>query len=290
MSREKFEKYEKELRRLKGVDIKVSGSSTVTIGHVIVKISGSGRVTEEEIKISGSGSIIGSIRVDRIITSGSFSCDGDLEVDELHISGSCSISGTIKGRSLKTSGSCRIGQSLQASLIQTSGSLFVGRDVIGEYIKTSGSFKAESVSAIDCEVYGNFKLKKVNCKGTFKAEISGSCVIEEGIKAKDVNIRRAFERVGEGFRLVLFNITLIEVGRRGVRRLGELKTKYVEADNTVYIENTECDVVKGRIVTIGPKCTIRKRLEYTESYSIDLTSKILGEIVKIEESSSASLR
>lgn len=282
MSGEKFEKYEKELRKLEGVDVKVSGSSTITVGHIIVKVSGSGKISEEEIRISGSSRIVGSIRIDRVKASGSFSCDGDLEVDELRTSGSCSITGTVKGRNLRTSGSCRIGQDLRVFIVQTSGSLSVGGDVIGEYIKTSGSFRAEKVSAVDCEIYGSFKLKRVSCKGTFKAEMSAPCLVEEGIKAKDVDIRRAFEGRGEGFRVVLFNITLIEVGR-GVRRAGELKTKYIEAEDSVYIENTECDVVKGRIVTIGPKCTIRKRLEYVESYSIDPTSKVLGEVTKAEE-------
>jgi len=288
MSGEKFEKYEKELRRLEGVDVKVSGSSTVTIGHIIIRVSGSGRVSEEEIRISGSGRIVGSVRVDRVRASGSFSCDGDLEVDELRTSGSCSITGTVKGGSLRASGSCRIGQDLRVSIIQTSGSLSVGGNIIGEYIKISGSFRAEDVNVIDCEVYGSFKLKRVNCKKAFRAEMSGSCIVEEGIRAKDVDIRRAPEGKGEGFRVVLFNITLIEVGRGGIRKGGELKTKYIEAENTVYIENTECDIVKGRIVTIGPKCTIRKRLEYVESYNIDPTSKILGEVTKVEEISSTS--
>jgi len=288
MSGEKFEKYEKELRRLEGVDVKVSGSSTVTVGHIVIRVSGSGRVSEEEIRISGSGRIVGSIRIDRIRASGSFSCDGDLEVDELRTSGSCSITGTVKGGSLRASGSCRVGQDLRVSIVQTSGSLSVGGNVIGEYVKTSGSFRAENVNVTDCEVYGSFKLKRVGCKGTFKAEMSGSCVVEEGIRARDVYIRRALKGRGEGFRLVLFNITLVEVGRGGIRREGELKTKYIEAENTVYIENTECDIVRGRIVTIGPKCTIRKKLEYVESYNIDPTSKVLGEVTKVGETPSTS--
>jgi len=288
MNGEKFEKYEKELRRLEGVDVKISGSSTVTVGHIVVKVSGSGRVSEEEIRISGSGRIVGSLQVDRIRTSGSFSCDGDLEIEELSTSGSCAIAGTVKGRSLRTSGSCRVGQDLRVSLIQTSGSLSVGGDIVGECLNTSGSLKARDVNVIDCEIHGSFRLRSIHCKGTFKAEMSGLCNVEEGIRAKDIDIRRAPGGKARGFRVVLFNITLIEVSKGGMRREGELRTKYIEAENDVYIENTECDVIKGRTVIIGPGCTIKKRLEYVESYSIDPTSKVLGKVVKIEEPSPTS--
>ncbi len=268
---ERFEEYRRELRRLRGVRVSASGSSTISVGGLVVKVSGSARVSEEELRVSGSGRVDGSLSVDRVSVSGSFTCGGDLEARELRASGSCSVHGTVVADTVSVSGSCRVGGDLRASTVSASGSLSVSGNISGDCVRVSGSLRASKVEAGDCELSGAFRARAISCERVFRARLGGLSSVEE-IRAGEVDVRRE-TRVGRGgFRLVLFNVTVISVG--GAEPEGRLTAKRIVGEERVYLENTECDLVRGRVVELGPGCRV-KRVEYVESYSVDPSSQVV---------------
>jgi len=56
------------------------------------------------------------------------------------------------------------------------------------------------------------------------------------------------------------------------RNTGMLTAESIEGDR-VYLESTQADVVRGREVSIGPSCRIR-RVEYSQSLQVDPTAEV----------------
>ncbi|MFP3950787.1 MAG: hypothetical protein ACLFVP_01370 [Candidatus Bathyarchaeia archaeon] len=237
--------------------LRVTGSGRFTIpGLGDGKISGSGRISPEEIKISGNGSLPGGIEVPKLRKSGSLKVDGDLIAKEIdcsgstkvygtittgHIenSGSLSVEGSLTGDAMRTSGSTRIEGAINLSdRLDVSGSIETGDNLhAGNHIRLSGSFYISGkLSTKELEVTLNRTKSKV----------------EDGIKAEHIDVKRHDRWRGR---------------TPGVRE-GELITTSITGKE-VSLENVTCDNICGEKVNIGEGCRIRGKVLYTHEIDVD---------------------
>ncbi|MCD6263038.1 polymer-forming cytoskeletal protein, partial [Candidatus Bathyarchaeota archaeon] len=126
---ERMREYEKRLRESEIPTTRISGSGRVDLpGLGEVDISGSGYISPEEIRVSGSGRLPGGLRVKRIMCSGSVTVGGDVEAEEMTFSGSASILGSVHAERLSASGSFKTGGGLRGGSMRFSGSCRIGSD------------------------------------------------------------------------------------------------------------------------------------------------------------------
>lgn len=156
--------------------------------------------------------------------------------------------------------------------------------------KVTGNIKCR-----DAAIEGTF-----NCRGSIEAndviKINGYSKIDENIQGREVNIDGQLEVKGL---LSGDKIKILFLGRNKIREIGgeeiiilqekkslvaglirpnKLISDSIEGD-TIILENTDCDIVRGKNVTIKGVCKIRK-IEYEEEIHIDERSNVES-IVKI---------
>lgn len=218
---ERMGKYEKGLRRTEIPMTRVIGSGGVNLPGVgEIRILGSGYVSSEEIRVSGSGRLPGGIKVGSVKGAGSISVGGDIEADEMHFSGSASIMGGVRATSLTASGSLRADGGATGGSMQVSGSCKIGDKIqlentliVHGSLSVQGDVDARKLVELD----GCFDIDGKLTTSTFKAELSRSeSYIREGIQADHVDVRK-----GDGPEdFVLFGIPI----SKGGFREGELIT------------------------------------------------------------------
>jgi cytoskeletal protein CcmA (bactofilin family) len=270
---EKMREYEKKLRDLTIPTTSISGSGRVSVpGIGDVHISGSGYVSPEEIRVSGSGRMPGGFKVGRIRSSGSFTIGGDIEADEMDFSGSASVMGNVYAKRLTASGSFKAEGGAVGESMRFSGSCRLGGDVQLEgslvahgSLTVSGDVSAEN----QVELGGSFDINGKLTTGTFKAELSHSrSHVEKGIQADNVDVRKRSEAEG----LVIFGFPVF--GRRF--REGELSATDIVGREKVYLENVYCDNVTGRDVVIGEGCEVRGRIRYSDAVEVHPKARVMN--------------
>lgn len=268
---EKMREYEKKLRETGIPTTHVSGSGKVHVEGVgDIRISGSGFVSPKEIKISGSGSLPGGIKVRQIRCSGSVSIEGNAEAEEMVFSGSASVAGDAKAKTLSASGSFSVGGEVKGSLMKVAGSCRIGRQIeLDDALRVHGSLRVlgDVKSKNMVELHGMFDVNGKIVTDDFEVELRSRLKshVRNGIEAVNVSVKK---RGGEG--LVLFGIPIF--GR--ILRNGKLYTNDIVAKEGVYLENVCCDDVYGRDVAIGEGCVIKGKVKYSESISVHPKAKL----------------
>lgn len=268
---ERMTEYEKGLRMTEIPATHVIGSGRVNIpGIGEIRISGTGCVSSEEIRVSGSGRLPGGIKVGSVKGAGSISVGGDIEANEMHFSGSASIMGSVRAASLTASGSFRADGGATGGSMRVSGSCKIGDEVqLGDSLVANGSLSVQGdVDAGELvELDGCFDIDGKLTTSTFRVELSRSeSYIREGIQADHVDVRKADGP--EDF--VLFGLPISEGGVRE----GELITTDIVGREEVYLENVRCDNVTGKDVTIGEGCEIRGRVRYSGTIEVHPEARI----------------
>lgn len=180
----------------------------------------------------------------------------------------------------------------------------IGKINGGEYkdIKISGV--GTILNNITCEnitlegvskVNGNINCNNISIEGTFnssgsieaneKVNISGYLKLGENIQGSEVNIDGKIEVKGL---LSGDKIKILFIGKNKVKEIGgeeitvfpakksfingtllpnKLVSDSIEGD-IIILENTECDIVRGKKVTIKSGCKIKK-VEYTDEIYVD---------------------
>jgi len=275
---EKMREYEKTLRHLAIPETTVSGSGRVNVpGIGEMRISGSGQVSSEEIRVSGSGHMPGGFKVGRIGSSGSFSIGGDIEADEMHFSGSSSVVGNVYAKNLSASGSFKAEGGGAGGYMRFSGSCRFGGPVQLEdslimhgSLTVSGDVTVQNLVELD----GRFDIEGKLTTGTLKSELSHSrSHVEKGIQADYVDVRKGREVEG----LVLFGFPIF--GRR--LREGELVTTDIVGKERVYLENVHCDNVAGREVVIGEGCEVRGKVKYSGTIEVNTKARVTSPPEKV---------
>ncbi len=225
--------------------VSISGSGRVSGGeYTQVRISGSGKVegdvVAQEIRVSGSGRFTGAVKAKEITVSGAGKFSGRVEADVLVTSGSCGIEGDAAVKELRSSGAQRIGGSLRGHYVRVSGVLHVAQDLEADVFTSSGKFEIGgllSADRVEIRLVGDSRAR----------EIGG----------ENIDIRASS---GFSVRLSLTRGLQFGVG------IGTLTVGEIEGDQ-VHLEATTAQVVRGKVVHIGPGCTIG-RVEYTESLEV----------------------
>lgn len=272
---DKMDAYEKALRDKPKVIIEGAGEGKTCTG-LSIDISGSGIVSDDAIRVSGSARLPGGIKTKILHISGSASIDGDATADEVKVSGSASADGVLEARRLKISGSFKAG-GLKGGSARVSGSCYVDGDVtLNESLHASGSIKiVEDLSAKRSIVlHGAFIVHGKLKTSSLQVELHrANCHVHRGIEAEEVEVRKHESEISFlGFKMIRH------------RSKGRLFTPFIRATGRVCLENVVCDDVTGKDVEIGNGCEVKGRIHYLRTVSIAPTAKVAEKPVKIKNS------
>lgn len=231
-------------------------------------ISGSGLIPAGEydsIRISGSGSLHGTVKCTSLGISGSahgesLICTGDVRVSgschfehnvitkDLHVSGSARVNGDISATGeIRLAGGVHCDGNIKASTLIVAGGVNVGGDVEAENARIHGG--------IHCPGLLNAETVEIENDGHTKiGSIGGSKIVitcKHGKKSKK--------------RLPLFSKLAAKHDQVDIEHS-------IEGDD-IALENVVCPRVSGRIVAIGEDCQI-ELLQYSESYEIHDKAKV----------------
>ncbi|MBT2575532.1 hypothetical protein J7E26_16545 [Bacillus sp. ISL-51] len=196
-----------------------------------VNIKGEGVVGEglqsERCRIFGTGRFLGDAAVNRFRIFGESEVEGNLSAGAISVFGTMKIGGSLRFREMKLKG-----------LAEISGY------AAGDHCDVKGSLTVKG----DCETERFHAASCIDVAGLLNAgEIK-------------INLRHDASRVKE------IGGTSIAVKRKTgffKRNEGTLSAELIEGD-TIYLENTHAEIVRGKHVEIGPGCKIGK-IEYQTS-------------------------
>ncbi len=276
-------RYEEELGTQTIPSTRVGGSGRVGVpGFGEVRISGSGYVSPEEIRVSGSGRLPGGLTVGRLISSGSVSVAGEIRAREVRLSGSAGVRGDVHAGSLRASGSFGAEGGASGGSMRFSGSAKIGKGIDIEgglvahgFLRAGGDVKAGSV-----ELVGSFDIDGNITTETFTADLRRDrSHVEGSIRANVVDVRR-----GAGSGSPSFGERLLAYGLRmfGRGEEGELHARDIAGRESVHLENVICENVSGGEVTIGEGCKVRGRILYTGSLEVHPEAEVRSRPEKVE--------
>ena len=248
-----------------------------------------------DLEILGAGKQPGG-RYGKVLIAGSGKIEGDTVCESCSIPGSGKVEGnlTVNGP-FSCYGAGKTEGSLQADQLDVYGSMKVeGPCEVRGKLTVAGSFKAEgglSAERLDvagvCAAEGGIRVKEAEIRGVLKSagdvqaehfRADGSVKIEGLLNAESVELYLEgddeIESIGGG----VVKVSRKSGGFRLFRRQARLLSALIEADE-IDIEYTDCEVVRGVNVHIGPECVI-DRVEYSGTLTTDANCTI-REKVKI---------
>ncbi len=239
---------------------RIAGSGKINVpGYGAFKISGSGRISPEEISTSGSSVIPGGLKIGNYRTSGSSRVQGDINAENVKFSGSAQIEGSLTCEELKSSGSLRVERDLSLKYGKTSGSAKIdGKGSVEHELESSGSISfGDDLSSEDKILFsGVMRVEGKVVSNSFEARLSrDESYIRDGIEAGYINVQRSHE---------------------DWRNMGSLLTGDIKGDE-ILLENVECENVNGKKVTILRGCHIKGKVEYSDKLEVDPASKLDNE-------------
>ena len=241
------------------MDMKISGAGVLSGGEY------------EEVRISGSAKLEGSVRCRSFACSGAAKGEGDLScLEEFRASGSARITGAVRAGSAQVSGSLHCGSLAAEREGRLSGSVSVDGKLSGGDLRASGSLKVGS--GIEAEAFRSSGC--LRCQGLLNAETieiilgrerdtvtaigGGSVLVSDRPENDPAHIFGSFGA---------FDLW----GRRAAG--GSLTVEEsIEADD-ISLVNTICPLVSGRRVVIGPGCKV-ETVRYSESIEIDPDAQV----------------
>lgn len=227
--------------------ISISGSSSFSGGtYDAIQISGSGKCTEpftaNSVRVSGSSSL------------------ATVEAGEMRISGSAKFSGRVSTEKMSVSGVCKIEEDCEAANLQLSGSMYARKGLRGTNGSVSGSIYVD----------GDMEFEQLT--------ISGAASVSGLLNAETLTIHLGGNcEIGE----IGGNTIFVDVPPRHLSFLGKLlgglttptlKCGTIEGES-IRLENTVCDTVRGKNVVIGPGCEIGL-VEYSDELTVDPDSRV----------------
>ncbi|WP_066823116.1 polymer-forming cytoskeletal protein [Clostridium tepidiprofundi] len=222
------------------------------------------------LKIFGSSDQPGGI-YNNVLINGSGDIEGDLQCNSLKINGSGDINGDLKAGFVKINGSGDINGNVEAEDIIINGSGDINGDVICKSIKIMGSgdvdgnVHSDEVTLMGCsDIKGNCETEIFNSRGAFD--------IEGLLNAGEININlRGESSVKEigGERIEVRKCNDFKIGKLFkifTNTVCSLECDVIEGDS-IFLENTTADIVRGNDIVIGYGCDI-ERVEYRNNLEI----------------------
>lgn len=219
-----------------------------------MRISGAGAVAagdyNEEIHISGSGHVTGSIQCTAFSGTGSTRCDGDVNaMEDIGTVGSFSAKGSLcAGGKCKVVGAASVDGRIKANALSAVGALKVGGDIESEEVDVRG--------ALNCGGLINSEIVKIEFESRNHAGAIGGGKINI-IRKKKTKIS-----------LHLFSWFSELVGGGDCFNVDET----IEGD-CIAIEGVKANTVTGKAVTIGAGCEI-DTVRYSEKVEISSEAKV----------------
>jgi cytoskeletal protein CcmA (bactofilin family) len=212
-----------------------AGDAMRSIDFTGVVSGRSAKLSDESIKIVGSGVVRGNpIRTVEFKSAGSARVQGTLIAEVAKVAGSCTFEGDVEVEQFRSAGSVHILGNLKAESVEASGALLVDGSVHAEQISSGGSLHVKG--AVETEQF----------------ESGGSIRLEGGLKAEQIRID-----LGGTSNVSTMEGETIQVKATGgfFRVRGDLTAERIEGE-TVELEATTANLVKGENVIIGPLCKI----------------------------------
>lgn len=236
----------------------------------------------ENLKCSGATTVAGGV-YDQVSTSGALRSSGSIDCMSLHSSGATKIAGDlICAGEVSGSGAIRVNGRIQTGSLHSSGSVHAeaglicagearlngglgcGGDIHADCLRCNGSAMSAGVVRVrEAHVSGKLEAAGVEAE-IFRS--SGKLMIRGLLNAEDAELSIGGRiEVGDigGSRIVVHRERVI--GFSFSRP--ELCVKSIEGD-TIELEYTKAQVVRGRYVRIGAGCEIG-RVEYSEDLTVE---------------------
>ncbi|AEB23016.1 MULTISPECIES: hypothetical protein [Bacillus] len=219
--------------------------TTKKLSHL--KMYGAGHAaggSYQNVSIKGEGTVGEGLRSERCRIFGTGRFLGDAETNRLKIFGEHEVEGDLSARSANVIGTLKIGGSMRFTRMRLKGLADISGSAAGEQCHIKGSLTVSG----DCE--------------TEQLHVTGCINVAGLLNAGDVNIHLRYDQS----KVKEIGGTSITVRRKpGLlkRKAGMLSAELIEGD-TVYLEYTKADIVRGKHVEIGPGCKIGK-IEYRTS-------------------------
>jgi len=229
---------------------RIAGSGGVEIpGLGEIRVSGSGYISQEEIRIGGSGELPGGLKIGALRAAGSLKVKGKLEIGEGQLSGSARIEGPLRAGELKAAGSLRVEGEAEGERMELSGSSTInGKVELKDSLTSEGSLKilGDVRAGNLIELKGGFDIGGDVSTKIFRAEVRRESRIGGEIKAEEVEIE----------------------SRRG----GRLRVEGIRGES-ISLEGVICEDVAGGDIYIGEGCELG-RVRYRGKIEIHPKAKL----------------
>lgn len=227
-----------------------------------INIDGIGSIREgqyQNVSIDGIGTIQGNIDVEKIEVNGKAKALGKIDSNYMEVNGVFNVCDYIKvKKECKINGYCKTDSSITGKYLDVNGRLSVKDEVDFDNIQVSG----------EIFISGNCKCENLFLDGKAKIDglLSGDNLDLNILKVneiKEIGGEKISVKKRTGTYKVLFFTKEINT---------KLICEEIEADE-IYLENTNCNIVRGRNIEIGDNCVINK-IEYTGELKESGKSKI----------------
>ena len=250
------------------MDMKISGAGVLSGGEY------------DDVKISGSAKIEGSIRCRSFSCAGAAKGEGDLRcLEDFRSSGSTHITGEVSAQNAEVSGSLKCSSLAAEKEVKLFGGVSIEGKLSGGDVRVSGGLKVGDIEAesfrFSASVAGPIGAGgKLQCDGLLNAE---TVAITLGLEKHSVNAIGGgsvkVEERPEGGMFGVFGRPGPFAFPWGKPQVGCLTvSESIEADQ-VDIVNTVCPTVSGRKVKIGRGCRI-DLVRYSESIEVDPDAQV----------------
>lgn len=234
-------------------DIRIAGAGNISAGEYNnVKISGAGEVLgtikAQDVGVSGTGEFRGDINSKWVRASGTLECAGNIIVEEVFkVSGTGEVKENLKGKEIIVNGTCEVGGNVAFERMVSRGACEIKGDCEGEEFSSLGYIKIDGLLAAD----------KIN-------------IVPEGVSyIKEIGGEEITIKAEKKKKIMFFKISISSDG--------VLNCDTIEGDK-IYLENTQCKIIRGGDITVGKGCKIDK-VEYTEEINITDKKSTIGEKV-----------
>ncbi|SFM23031.1 protein CcmA, bactofilin family [Paenibacillus sp. 1_12] len=215
--------------------------------------------SKRNLTLSGIGSSNGgTVRVAKI--DGIGKVNGDINCSDFIVNGKANVLGGVQASTAEINGTAVVEGDLHAERIRIQGKLIVQGNLVGDHIQLNGM--ASVKDGCESEIFnanGRLQIGALNA-GNIQITLHGHSQIAE-IGGEQIKIRK---QPGIDYAKWL-KLIPIPVGSK-------LTAQTIEGD-TIYVEYTTAEAVRGTDVVIGPGCEIGL-VEYKGKFEQDKGSKV----------------
>ncbi len=253
---------------------KIYGDGTIGEGkYNNIKIMGNATATGDvecvDLVIMGDGEFKGSLKAKNIKIMGDSNFHGCLEANILKVYGDTNSKDSVNIDELKVYGDFKINKNLESNNeMSIMGEMHVEENLKGKNISIMGELEVKkNLVFSNINVFGEMNVFG-NCEGDFfrnkgKANIDGLLSADKiEIVPKEIS---KIEEIG-GSEIIIKKSGWIDITG------GKVLSKLIEGDSII-LQNTICNVVRGHDITILSGCSIEK-VEYTGKLTIDKNSEV----------------